>query len=754
MGENATERSSDISRGLYTLQARQLLDVIDRIRDVKGELTELELPRIAVIGKQSAGKSSLIEAVARYNVPRGAGTCTRCPTEMRLRCTDQPWKCSISLRLDYDEHGNKSQDKIEPVPFGESFDDPALVEVMLRRAQLAVLDPDNHPGLYLHVDPDMCIIPDAQLKFSKNVICIEISGPGLADLTLVDLPGMIQNDASKGNLDDLIVSMVREYISNKSTLILVAVTMNDDPENQAALKEARDADPDGTRTIGVLTKPDTVQDGEEHLWVPLLQNEGPHALELGYFVVKQRSIRQLENRTTFDAARQSEADFFRTKEPWNALSEDLQERLGTPNLTARLSTLLIDLIRALLPGLIDKIHSSLESVYDDLSLMEPELSDNPVGEMIRLVEKFSSSVRGSLMGSPGSKAFVRMNKKLFGDFKLAVRRTAPLFLPYTTGEAKLNVGPTVYTEPTCVAEDFAEFDKLKPMNLDEVRDIIEQEMSVELPFNVPFESKASLMLVPVQTWGPLIKDCFEKVYPGALAVAHTATIAVFGRFDQGPLLSKVQTIISREVTARVRETRAALEELLQMESSPMTHNTTYFTSVRGDLLTHYHHTRRMRLKEDVRHRINRDLEATPVYSKPAVKSEHHSQLIGQVLGVLAQLGWEDVRESDLAKLHREDDWEEEIIVMAETRAYFQVAYKARRVIDAVPQIVNHVFIRSLAEGIQQALITGLGIDSREAYNRCSAHLAENPAVTRKRKMLCDRRDRLEKAKEALSIIGY
>lgn len=75
----------------------------------------------------------------------------------------------------------------------------------------------------------------------------------------------------------------------------------------------------------------------------------------------------------------------------------------------------------------------------------------------------------------------------------------------------------------------------------------------------------------------------------------------------------------------------------------------------------------------------------------------------------------------------------------------------------MPQIVNHFLVRSLADEIdeiRQALVAGLRIDSRDAYERCSVHLSENPAVARKRKMLIDRRERLEKAKEALSIIGY
>jgi len=88
--------------------------------------------------------------------------------------------------------------------------------------------------------------------------------------------------------------------------------------------------------------------------------------------------------------------------------------------------------------------------------------------------------------------------------------------------------------------------------------------------------------------------------------------------------------------------------------STKTQNTSYFTSIRGDLLTHYHHNRCMRVKEgsgrsDANHRAGRVARPMPVYFQPVSNPERDSQLVAHVLAGLPELGWKDVKENDFAK---------------------------------------------------------------------------------------------------------
>ena len=166
----------------------------------------MDLPMIAVIGSQSAGKSSLIESISGITLPRAAGTCTRypsskissftpgsdvgdrCPTECTLSYSNQPWSCKVALRRTVDGRG-QPLGIAENIPFGSVITDKQDVEERIRRAQRAILNPGIRPETFLMgADGD----PDGghELSFSKNCVCLELNGPDLSDLSFCDLPGM------------------------------------------------------------------------------------------------------------------------------------------------------------------------------------------------------------------------------------------------------------------------------------------------------------------------------------------------------------------------------------------------------------------------------------------------------------------------------------------------------------------------------------------------------------------------------------
>src|SRR5947207_10226341 len=105
----------------YGHSTHSLIDVINHLRDCGTEQI-LPLPKIAVVGNQSAGKSSLLEAISQIKVPRATGTCTRCPMEIIL-CRGSGnasgWHCRISLRREYNEVGEKIGAP-EIIPFAET----------------------------------------------------------------------------------------------------------------------------------------------------------------------------------------------------------------------------------------------------------------------------------------------------------------------------------------------------------------------------------------------------------------------------------------------------------------------------------------------------------------------------------------------------------------------------------------------------------------------------------------------------------
>ena len=144
--------------------------------------------------------------------PRDAGTCTRCPMEFRLSSASEgtPWSCQVSIRWEYDSNGRRSN-SVREEPFGGPLADREDVDEVLRDAQRAVLDGQgaeqfaegrnmnevmpmpmpsmSQRGSTIGQPPRGQNRAVQSTPFSRNVVCVDVTGPYLADLAFVDLPG-------------------------------------------------------------------------------------------------------------------------------------------------------------------------------------------------------------------------------------------------------------------------------------------------------------------------------------------------------------------------------------------------------------------------------------------------------------------------------------------------------------------------------------------------------------------------------------
>ena len=179
--ETSVNETSPLGKTNYAFSRQKLNEIIKMLRDCSTEEI-IKLPKIAVIGNQSAGKSSLIEAISQIKVPRASGTCTRCPMEVILRRSDQEWHGKISLRFE-------SRDEL--TPFAETKD-KGDITIILRRAQLAALNPNRVMENFKNLEDSDCDKYDTEQKFSRNTVVLEITGADV-DVTFIDLPGIISN---------------------------------------------------------------------------------------------------------------------------------------------------------------------------------------------------------------------------------------------------------------------------------------------------------------------------------------------------------------------------------------------------------------------------------------------------------------------------------------------------------------------------------------------------------------------------------
>ncbi|XP_064183783.1 interferon-induced GTP-binding protein Mx3-like isoform X1 [Anguilla rostrata] len=314
-------------------KVRPYIDLIDSLR-VIGIEKDLALPAIAVIGDQSSGKSSVLEALSGVALPRGSGIVTRCPLELKLRKVRGGihWKASISYRDEFIQ-----------------FDDPSLVEGYVAEAQ------DKLAGVGLGI--------------CDELITLEISSPDVCDLTMIDLPGIARVPV-KGQPDDIgdqIKHLILNFIGKTETIILVVVPCNVDIATTEALKMAQEVDPEGKRTLAILTKPDLVDKGTEKNILDIVRNQ-VIPLSKGYIIVKCRGQKQINDRISLSDATRIERDFFRRHEYFSGLL--YEEKATTQCLATKLTQDLVDHIKKSLPLISEQIKKQLWDTRKELSLCE------------------------------------------------------------------------------------------------------------------------------------------------------------------------------------------------------------------------------------------------------------------------------------------------------------------------------------------------------------------------------------------------
>ena len=291
---------------VYTQSLQCIEQIRDRIKDLS---LNLKLPQLVVIGDQSSGKSSCLSEITGVPLPNKSGTCTKQPIVVYTKRSVEDMCDTIRFTI--------NDEVIEATALEETI-------LMLQAENLGDKKVDDTP------------------------ITIHAEGADCWDLVLVDLPGIIANGDGK----DEVIAMIRKYIADKQSLIIVVTEAQRDDENALALELAKEYDPEEERTLRVLTKFDTFDTEDNKVRAAeLVQETG--LLSAHAVVCRPGGEAYTE---------QKERDVL-------AMHSLPSDYAGIASLRARLPALLNERIRTNLPGLKKQIQEILDENCNKLKLL-------------------------------------------------------------------------------------------------------------------------------------------------------------------------------------------------------------------------------------------------------------------------------------------------------------------------------------------------------------------------------------------------
>lgn len=349
--------------GLIYEKMKKFIAIIDELRDF-GLQSYVSLPRIAVLGLQSAGKSSLLESIVGYDfLPRGEGVVTRRPLELRL-------VHAVDVKEAYGVFEKYSSEKIKD-----------FNKIREKVVEYTNKDAGVRKGII------------------NTPITLTIYSENCPDLSLVDLPGItkvpVKDSDHPQNIEELTTNLALSYVRDPRTIILCTVQANIDLSTSDAIKISKQIDPNGERTICALTKVDLVDRGSEILNI---LNNDEVVLKYGYVAVKNRSAQDIKDNVSVQEGLDAEERFFSQDKFIDFKNRGL---VGTRNLVNRLSLILSKNIQASLPQIIKELRERIEQTERELRELGnplPEHSSDKLQLIYNLASEFCVAYKDSIKG--------------------------------------------------------------------------------------------------------------------------------------------------------------------------------------------------------------------------------------------------------------------------------------------------------------------------------------------------------------------
>ena len=527
---------------------RKLLDIIDSLRS-QGVGHYVDLPEIIVCGDQNAGKSSVLEAISGIPFPTKDGLCTRFATEVVLR------------------RGREVNTKVSITPGESRFGEDK--ERLERWQPKASINKESLGTVTKEAEGAMAA-PTGTGEFYEDILRIELTGPKQPHLTMVDLPGLFRSgNKEQSDADvDIVHCMVKKYMARPRSIILTVVSAGYGYVLQEVTSMAKRADPEGLRTMGLITKPDTLDVGSdsERYFVRLAQNS-EEELRLGWHVLKNRKF---EERDVTSAERDAiETEFF-SQGLWNSIDSS---HVGVEALKRRLSAVLGDQILAQLPSLVQDVEDGIHDCAGRLDRLGPERGtpQQQLGYLLRVSEEYTSLVTQAVEGTYTARFFG--NRKKIDKFHTRLRAVVQNRLREFAEEMRLSGQSQYIVDSESEGEggrDVRDLHRISRSDyVEDVANRLKYSKGRELPGLFNPLIVGDLFIEQCEPWGRIARLLAEDI----LEAVHRTTQLIVEHITASDVAEEVLKLLRQEIEGLKVDLDAQVDALLASAAQhPITYN--------------------------------------------------------------------------------------------------------------------------------------------------------------------------------------
>lgn len=348
-----------------------LIQIINKLQEVFAVIGDhkIDLPQIIVVGTQSSGKSSVLESlVGKPFLPRGTGIVTRAP-----------------LILQMIRYGKEHRDRMLEITKTDKIKEWAC---FLHEPDRVYHDFDE---VRQEIDNRTDFLAGNNKGITHEPIILKVFTQ-MYDLTFVDLPGITKVPVGDQpeDIDEQIQDLIYKYVEQPNSIILAVVAANTDPSTNESLKIARKVDPDGLRTVAVVTKLDLIDKGTLNDTTEFLCGR-KIPVKLGIIGVVNRSQKDINDNKPMKETLKSEKEFLKTNYP------EIHKKHGNKMLATTLQTILLMHIKKTYPLLRKELNETKTRLENELKTLHTP--DEKMSFLLGLLKNISRSYCDTVSGN-------------------------------------------------------------------------------------------------------------------------------------------------------------------------------------------------------------------------------------------------------------------------------------------------------------------------------------------------------------------